>query len=148
MGRMKELLQATLGHEIPLTGALGLRVELASSGLVRLAFPLEPNHNHKRTAFGGSLYSAAVLAGWSVCWCALQERGIRAQVVIAAGSERFLKGATGAFVAECGAEPASLDAALKLLARKGMARLKLRCVVSCAGEACVEFEGVYGLISI
>jgi thioesterase domain-containing protein len=145
---LKELLQKTLLHEIPLTKALGLEVEEASSGLVRLRFPLEPNHNHKQTAFGGSLYSAAVLAGWSVAWCALQERGVKAQVVIAGSGERFLRGVTTDFVSECAAEPYQLEKALKMLATRGKARLGLASVVSCEGEACMAFQGTYGLIGL
>ncbi len=144
---LRERLQATLLHEIPLTQALGLKVEEASSGLVRLSFPLEPNHNHKQTAFGGSLYSAAVLAGWSVAWCALQESQVQAQVVIAGSAERFLRGVDGDFSAECGTEPAAVAAALAVLERKGKARLDLQAVVLCGGEACLAFQGSYGLIA-
>lgn len=145
---MKEILQSTLLHEIPLTQALGLRVEEAGSGLVRLSFPLEPNHNHKQTAFGGSLYCAAVLAGWSVAWVALQERGIKAQVVIAGSGERFVKGVTKDFVAECTADAYQLERALKMLATRGKARLGLASVVLCEGEACMAFQGTYGLIAL
>jgi thioesterase domain-containing protein len=145
---MKALLQETLLHEIPLTASLGLTVQEASASLVRLHFPLEPNHNHKQTAFGGSLYSAAVLAGWSVAWCALQERGLKAQVVIVDSGERFLKAVTADFTAECGVDQAQIDAALKMLARKGKAKLELESVVLCQGEACLAFKGTYGLIKV
>jgi thioesterase domain-containing protein len=145
---MKELLQETLLHEIPLTQALGLKVEKATSDLVRLSFPLEPNHNHKQTAFGGSLYCAVVLAGWSVAWCGLQERGVKAQVVIAGSGERFMQPVTADFIAECQASPKMLDAAFKMLARKGIARLELESRIFCREEACVSFQGTYGLIKV
>lgn len=143
---MKELLQKTLWHEIPLTRAMGLQVEEASSGLVRLRFPLEPNHNHKMTAFGGSLYSAAVLAGWGVAWCALRERGVAAQVVVAGSVERFVKGVSGDFMAECDSDPGIWGDALRVLQRKGRARVVLESRVLCGGDVCVDFQGTYGLI--
>ncbi|HXC63200.1 MAG TPA: YiiD C-terminal domain-containing protein, partial [bacterium] len=138
---MKAELQEALGHEIPLTKAMGLVVEEAGPGLVRLALPLQPNHNHKHTAFGGSLYSAAVLAGWGVLWCALKERGLKAQVVVCGSGERFLKAVDGDFTAECAAAPGGLDRAFRALERKGLARVQLDSVVFCRGEACVAFQG-------
>jgi thioesterase domain-containing protein len=145
---MKAELQEVLISEIPLTKAMGLVVEEAGPDLVRLALPLQPNHNHKHTAFGGSLYSAAVLAGWSVLWCALKERGLKAQVVISGSGERFLKAVDGDFSAECAVAPGGLDFAFKALERKGLARVQLDCVVFCKGEACVAFQGSYALVAI
>jgi thioesterase domain-containing protein len=140
-------LQDALDHEIPLTAALGLRVEEAGPEFVRLALPLGPNHNHKQTAFGGSLYSAAVLAGWGLLWCALKDRGVEAQVVIVGSAERFLKPVAGDFTAEAALDAAVLDQALKLYARRGLARVDLDSVVFSGGEACVAFQGTYGLVA-
>jgi thioesterase domain-containing protein len=144
---MKDLLEAALLEEIPLTKAMGLVVEEAGPDLVRLALPLQPNHNHKHTAFGGSLYSAAVLAGWGVLWCALKQRGVRAQVVISGSGERFLKAVDGGFTAECVVAPGGLDLAFKALQRKGMARVQLDSVVFCGGEACVAFQGSFAIVA-
>jgi len=144
---MKAELQKALEHEIPLTKAMGLVVEEAGPDLVRLALPLEPNHNHKNTAFGGSLYSAAVLAGWGVLWCALKARGLEAQVVVVGSGERFLKAVDSDFAAECVAAPGGLEPALKLFQRKGLARVQLDSVVFCKGEACVAFQGSFALVA-
>jgi len=139
-------LERVLLSEIPLTRALGLRVEQAGPNLVRLAFPLEPNHNHKQTAFGGSLYAALVTAGWSLAWCLLNEKGIKAQIVIASGRERFIRAVTSDFTAECLADAAEVELALAELASRGKARLRLKATVWCQGEACVEFDGTYALL--
>jgi thioesterase domain-containing protein len=146
---MKAEIQKALLHEIPLTAAMGLAVEEAGPDMVRLSVPLEPNHTHKQTAFGGSLYSAAVLAGWGVLWCALRERGLdaQAQVVIVGSGERFLKAVDADFTAECVMAPGVLDPALKLFQRKGLARVQLDSVVFCKGEACVAFQGSYALVA-
>ncbi|HTB33667.1 MAG TPA: YiiD C-terminal domain-containing protein [bacterium] len=145
---MKAELQAALFEEIPLTRAMGMAVAEAGPDLVRLELPLEPNHNHKHTAFGGSLYSAAVLAGWGVLWCALKERGLAAQVVISGSGDRFLKAVDGDFSAECVVAPGGLDFAFRALERKGMARVQLDSVVFCRGEACVAFQGSYALVAL
>lgn len=143
---MKQELQAALERHIPLTLALGLEVAEASPRLVRLAFPLGPNRNHQSTAFGGSLYSAAVLAGWSLLWCALRQEGEAAEVVIAASRERFLKPVGAAFLSECRAPEAALAAALRTLRRKGMARVDLESGISSGDGLCMRFSGTYGLL--
>jgi len=43
---------------------------------LRLQVPLQPNINHKSSMFGGSLYCAAVLAGWGWLHLRLREAGI------------------------------------------------------------------------
>jgi thioesterase domain-containing protein len=143
---MKDALQAALHHEIPLTQAMGLTVDEAGPEMVRLALPLEPNHNHKATAFGGSLYSAAVLAGWSLLWCALKDRGVEAQVVIVGSAERFISPVSADFTAEAALDAATLDKALKLYKRRGLARVNVDSVVFCGEDACMAFQGTYGLV--
>ena len=44
---------------------IGIVVESADDSAVVLRAPLAPNANYKGTAFGGSLYSVAVLTGWA-----------------------------------------------------------------------------------
>lgn len=143
---MKQELQAALNRQIPLTLALGLQVEAASPGLVRYSFPLEPNRNHKNTAFGGSLYAAAVLAGWGLLWCVLKDRRVVAEVVIASSGERFLSPVDGPFTAECAAPDGAFEAALATLRRKGMARAEAESEIGCGGRRCMVFGATYGLL--
>ena len=56
-------LRNVLHEEIPLTKAMGVEVNSYDGHCLVLSAPLDPNTNHKDTAFGGSLYSLAVLAG-------------------------------------------------------------------------------------
>jgi len=58
-----EDLQERIDQEIPLAKHIGIVVESADDTTVVLRAPLAPNGNHKGTAFGGSLYSVAVLSG-------------------------------------------------------------------------------------
>jgi thioesterase domain-containing protein len=143
---MKDALQTALHQQMPLTQAMGLLVDEASPEMVRLVLPLEPNHNHQATAFGGSLYSAAVLAGWGLIWCALVDRGVDARAVIVGSAERFIAPVTADFTAEAALDPATLDKAFKLLKRRGLARVNVDSVVFCGLEACMAFQGTYGLV--
>lgn len=142
----EEELGGLLAKDIPLSLAMGARVERASSSLVRIGFPLESNRNRQGTAFGGGLYAAAVLAGWSLLWCLLKEKRLGADVVIASSGERFFRPVDGPFVAECAAAVGTFAGALRTLRRRGMARADLECEILCKGRSCMVFRGTYGLI--
>lgn len=66
-----------LHEHIPITRAMGLKVTAYDGDSVRLWAPLEPNLNHRNTAFGGSLSTLGILAGWSLLHVKMQEAGHR-----------------------------------------------------------------------
>ena len=138
-------LREVLRERIPLTRALGLEVERASPALVRLGFPLEPNHNHKDTAFGGSLYAAAVLAAWGLLWCACRETGVEAEAVVASSSERFLRPVSSGFSAECTSDPDALKRLCEEVRAHGSGRIRLKSAILCGGDLCLAFEGTFVL---
>lgn len=94
-----EQLQAYLRSSIPLGEAMGLRVDTCSDGEVRLAAPLLGNHNDKMTAFAGSLYSLASLAGWSLLQRLVSVRGLEMQVAIFTGEVAYMRPVRGDFSA-------------------------------------------------
>ena len=59
MSRDSRYLEELLHHDIPLTRALGLRVEQWENHELRVKVPLQENINHKSSMFGGSLYCAS-----------------------------------------------------------------------------------------
>src|ERR1700733_11554189 len=59
-----EYLQRRLDREFPLARHIGGRADSADDRRVVLRAPFAPNANYKGTAFGGRLFSLAVLAGW------------------------------------------------------------------------------------
>ncbi len=63
-------------RDIPLSQAMGVQVLSWQERQLRLQFPLAPNINHQASMFGGSMYCAAVLAGWGWLHLALLEEGI------------------------------------------------------------------------
>ena len=71
-----------LRRSIPLTKALDIRVAAAGDGRVRLVAPLEPNLNHHGTAFGGSLATIGILAGWTVLHMSLEDAGLTPSLVV------------------------------------------------------------------
>lgn len=137
-------LQATLEHEIPLTVALGLRVDSYRDGCLVLAAPLAPNINHKHTAFAGSLNAVVTLAGWSIAWLLLAEAGVQGQIVIQDSEIQYRHPVTTDWTARCRVpEAATTRRWLTLLHRKGRARLDLQAEIWDTTQSCVTFHGRY-----
>mgnify|MGYP006388543281 CR=1 FL=1 len=68
-------LERYLHREIPLSAAIGVRVEVAGPGGVVLAAPLEPNVNHRGTAFAGSISALGMLTAWATVQLRLRADG-------------------------------------------------------------------------
>jgi thioesterase domain-containing protein len=144
MDAAEAFLQGVLHAEIPLTRAIGLRVAAYTGDTLTLAAPLEPNTNHKSTAFGGSLYSVAVLSGWGLLYLRLRDLAISAHVVIHETQVRYLRPVTGELVATARLAPGeSLERAVKLFRRRGRARIGLDVQITQEGAAAVAFHGAY-----
>lgn len=149
MSNDSQYLQAVLHRDIPLTQEMGLEVVGWQQQVLQLQLPLAANVNHKSTMFGGSLYCAAVLAGWGWLHLRLRELGIDdGHIVIQEGQISYPLPVTGAAVARCAApDEKAWERFLALYQRRGRARLTLETTVSNAGsdEAAVLFSGQYVL---
>lgn len=143
---MKTELHNYLYQAIPITKSLGLRV-LDAGRRVRLGAPLGPNINHKQTVFGGSLYSVAVLAGWSWVWMRLQEEKLEAHIVISGSEMDYQNPVTSDFTATCeGIDAEAWDRALTIFERHGKARVTLPVLVEAGGEEKALLLGDFAII--
>lgn len=136
-------LERTLHGEIPLTQAMGIRVAGYDGRCLRLAAPLGPNINHKLTAFGGSLYSLAVLCGWGLLHLKLAEAGLHKHIVIQESSIRYLRPVNQEMLAECRVDDAGLGRFLRTLEKHDRARISLDVAILPGSEPAVEFTGRY-----
>ncbi len=142
---MNDLLQATerfLHEQIPLTRAMGVRMERFDDERLVLSAPLEPNHNHLGTAFGGSLSAIATLAGYSLLWLELGDRD--SHIVIKSSSLKYLHPVRSEIRAVCGRiDAANLARFREKFARTGKAGISLRVAIVENERTCVEFEGLF-----
>lgn len=131
-----------LHEQIPLSRAMGVKVESHdASGLV-LTAPLDANHNHLGTAFGGSLAALATLAGYALLWLELGNRD--AHLVIRRSELDYRHPVTGPLRAICRRPPdAELAAFRATFAKAGKARIRLGVTVEEAGRVCMGFEGTF-----
>ena len=135
-------LEAYLHERIQVSRLMEIKVAECESGRLVLTAPLEVNHNHFGTAFGGSLATLATLAGYSALWMALGDR--EAHVVVKRSEINYLRPVRKEIRATCeipGGE--ALDGFRRALASRGKARMDLSVVIEEDGETCVEFTGQF-----
>lgn len=139
--------QSYLNREIPVTQAMDLRVTRLDAEGVELTAPLGANHNDKGTGFAGSLFTVAVLSGWSQVMLLLHDAGIAGDVVISDTRVRYLKPARGDFQA-LARRPggATVAAFIDQLRKRGRARLPLTIQVCVDDEQVLEFVGQYAAL--
>ena len=137
-------LESYLHNNIPLTAAMGVRVRSLEPSLV-VSAPLAPNLNHQRNAFGGSIATLAISAGWS--WLRLRVDASY-DIVIKSCDIEYLAPIRTEFEARCaGATPQELDAFLRRLSTRGRARLTLATEIRSEGETRAKMTAVYVALS-
>ncbi|MEA3196814.1 MAG: hypothetical protein QOF32_866 [Gammaproteobacteria bacterium] len=139
-----EYLQNRIVGEFMLARHIGIVVESADDSAVILRAPLASNANYKGTAFGGSLYSVAVLTGWAWVTRYLAARGLSADAVIQESNVRFLTPVHGELRASVVAPSvAQLDKFRRMLQRAGRGRIRLRVEIYYGEALATLFEGVF-----
>src|SRR6202522_1213579 len=139
-----DYLQNRSGGEFSLAKHIGIIVEAADDDAVVLSAPLAPNANYKGTAFGGSLYSVAVLTGWAWVTRYLAARGLSADAVIQESSVRFLVPVEGELRASAAAPAVEqIDKFRKMLQRAGRGRIRLRVDIHYDQTLATLFDGVF-----
>jgi thioesterase domain-containing protein len=137
-------LQGLIEGEIALAKHIGVVVESADDHTLVLRAPLAPNANHKGTAFGGSLYSLAALAGWAWATRYFAVRDIAASAVIQESSMRFLLPVHGEFSAHLlTPTEAAIDKFRKMLERAARGRIQLRVELRNGMAVAARFEGLF-----
>lgn len=139
--RLRET-EAFLHEQIPITKAMGVQVTTYDEEKLVLRAPLEVNHNHLGTAFGGSLVAIATLAGYSTLWLELGNR--EAHIVVRKSEMDYRHPVKGDIVATCKRPSHSAIASFrKKFERTGKARIKLQVTMDEEGQTCASFEGVF-----
>lgn len=128
-------------NEIEPFRTLDFALDAADAERVVMSVPLAGNRNDKGTMFGGSVYSAMVLAGWTLCIEQGRAAGREGDIVIKDSSVAFLRPVTGRL--SVAATPAGAPAQT----RNGNLAFRIRVVADDEdGRRCAEFEGNYRLL--
>jgi thioesterase domain-containing protein len=144
----REYLQNRLTSEFALARHIGIVVERADDlGLV-LSAPLAPNANDKGTAFGGSLFSVAVLTGWAWLTRHLDSTGVAADVVIQESTIRYVVPVHGVLRATLVPPAAAgVEKFRRMLQRAGRGRIRLAVDIYQGGTLATKFDGLFAAIS-
>jgi thioesterase domain-containing protein len=133
-------IEAFLHEKIPLARAMGVQVEACDGEAFVLTAPLEPNHNHLGTAFGGSLAAVATLAGYACLWHALDDP--EAHVVIRRSELDYRHPVRGILRAICRRpEERGLAVFRATFAKTGKARIPLVVTIEEEGRVRLHFRG-------
>jgi thioesterase domain-containing protein len=138
-------LQQTLEREIPICQMMGIRVVSAGDEGLSLELPLDPNRNHRQTAFAGSLNALCTLAGWGTTYLLLRELNQQGDIVIRRSSIRYQSPVDWSrIVARC--HPVTTSASqyfVEMLEEKGQGKLDLAVEIMKGDESAVVFHGSY-----
>ena len=131
-----------LHEQFPLAKYMQVEVASWDSQTLRLTAPLAPNVNHSDTAFGGSISTLGILAGYMLVYILLKERGISNRILIQHSATDFRR-PIDADLAATATVPPLLDEFLSGLQRKRRARLSVdACILSHQSPAALH-TGVY-----
>jgi thioesterase domain-containing protein len=137
-------LQERIASEFALARHIGIMVESADDDSVVLSAPLAANANYKGTAFGGSLFSVAVLTGWAWTTRYLAVADLRADAVIQESTVRYLAPVRGVLRASLVAPSVpQIEKFRKMMQRAGRGRIRLKVNIHHGVTLATEFEGVY-----
>jgi len=139
-----EEVTAYLHQHIPVTKGMSITASSESKAALRLYATLAPNLNHQETAFGGSIASIGILAGWTLIHLRLRNDGHRYKIVIQKSEIDFLHPIEDDFEAECPYPDESLwKPFLAGLERKGRARINLQSSVTVNQQVAAIIKGTF-----
>lgn len=135
---------ALLHKDLPLTRAMGVQLTQWNGATVALTAPLAPNHNHTDTAFGGSISSLSILAGYTLLFLLLRDRGVHAHLLIQKSTTDFLRPIDTELTATADLPAASLvEDFFAMLAQKRRARLTVESRILAQGALAATHTGLY-----
>ncbi|QDV51393.1 YiiD C-terminal domain-containing protein [Gimesia fumaroli] len=139
-----EEVTAYLHQHIPVTRAMQIQVLPESKDALKLSAKLGPNLNHQETAFGGSIASLGILAGWTLIHLRLRSDGCRYKIVIQKSEMEFLKPIESDFLGECPFPDGQIwEQFYSGLQRKGRARVELQSRVTRDDEVAAVIKGTF-----
>ena len=119
-------LERLVHQEIPITKALDIRIDDLTETAIKVVAPFEANKNIHNTAFAGSIYTVATIAGWSLVNSLAERLDLEGSVVLAKADIQYKKPINGDIVAKCAVQDeAALENFVRSFQKKRRARLGL-----------------------
>lgn len=135
--------------KIPMLKVMGIKIQRLNADSCIVQVPLAPNHNHKNTVFGGSLYAACTAACYALLYSLQKQACVENRdLVIAQGKMRYLKPVDQDFYVEAHIDLKQWQNVLKNIDRQKSGRLNMRaeCKTALPGEERCVFEGEFAFV--
>lgn len=136
-----------LKEGVPLIGQMQLDVRDWLPGRVTVEAPLAPNINTHGTAFGGSLYCVASMAGWSLMHLTLMEAGFLPSVWVVKGEINYRRPVRGVLSATASLAPEACEALIAQFRERGKAKAAIEIVMQEEGQGCVQLSAVFAAVT-
>lgn len=144
---MLAYIRRKLSEGVPLIGHMHLDVVDWQPGEAIVEAPLEPNINTHGTAFGGSLYCVASMAGWALTHLTLMHAGFLPSVWIVKGEVSYRRPVRGALRATAFLSEADCVAFVEQFRSHGKAKINIDIRVSEEGQDCVQLSALYAAVT-
>lgn len=144
---MLQYVRHKLGDGVPLIGHMQLDVVSWQPGEVVVEAPLSPNLNTHGTAFGGSLYCVASMAGWAMTHLTLMDAGLMPSVWIVKGEINYIRPVRGALRATASLSGEARAALVDQFRSRGKAKVTVDIRVQEEGQDCVLLSAMYAAVT-
>ena len=138
--------EAECRQDIPLLSAMHLSFVSFDDLTLTMDAPLAPNINNKGTAFGGSIASICLFAGWAVATLAFVDNSIHnTEIVVFKNEMTFERPARGHLTANAFIKPDDFEACLSRLKAGDTGRIRLDIHVELFHDdkRCATMRGLY-----
>ena len=142
-GSLEEL-QEIMHELIPISRFMGVSVSEYKRDTLTLTAPLGKNINHQQSAFGGSIFALAALAGWGILQLKLRELDLDCNIVVSDAKAKFLKPIREELVCKVKLNHSHLRL-LKGIERNGSALVKLDTEFCADGNTAMTSRSIYHL---
>lgn len=140
--------QKIIEHEIPITKAMGIEFQDFQDTSCLISVPLAPNHNHKGTAFGGSLYSACAAACYGILYyLQVKHKLSNYDLLLASGSINYAKPVQKDFQIKASLLSEDWNQLTTKLSKQGFGKIQIVASVFTDDEQnpLCEFSGIFVL---
>ena len=143
----REKAQDYLHSEIPITRKMGIEVQKLTTNEVKLKAPIALNINHMKSAFGGSVDSLFLTAGWSYIRLVVDHFDPLPLIIGNKARTTFQRPITDDFSAQILIpDKKEVDKFLDEYKRFGKARISLEAVIEEDGKTYAVFKGDYVVV--
>lgn len=139
-----EALERAFRELIPISEAIGVKVVSYDQGELVISAPLSKNINHQHSAFGGSLFSVAALAGWGLMQLKLSELELDCNTVVMGGEVKYSRPVYDDLVCHCRL-PENADEIFKTLEEQHTVTTSMTSTYYCNEKVAMQLEGQYHL---